>query len=214
MHSCYRKWIFTVYHLLPLPISKGNNTYMFIKPQFYYLIIASIKIKHSSLNSLSNCKILSNHTHICLRKKPLYNTNSHSECHSELLMNHIEIPHTCDIRISFVDNEIGYQLTKNKNKWIYIYIVPQIRHITIDCDTKFLYDTAIVGTGFLSLTSFFKVYTRSVILIPSGEKTSSFLSYNPDFYITLDNNNSTEPIIPSNLDFRLYSNSYPYIQFR
>lgn len=186
--------MFTMYHLLPVPMpsNNNNNTYIFLRPSSDYMAITVNKMIYSLLFNLNDCKVISNQTHICLKTRPLYNTFGHGNCESELLQSHVAIPKSCDIRISSIENEIWYQLNE-KNKWL--YIVPNFTHITIDCREDGIHDLVLSGTGFFKLSTLCKAYTKSTTLIPVLDFSSSTNSYLPDFDITL--NEEITPSIPS-----------------
>lgn len=185
--------MFTMYHLLPVPMSSSNNnTYIFLRPSSDYMAITVNKMIYSLLFNLNDCKIISNQTYVCLKTRPLYNTLGHGNCESELLQAHVGIPKSCDIRISSIENEIWYQLNE-KNKWL--YIVPNFTHITIDCAENGIHDLVLSGTGFFKLTTHCKAYTKSITLIPVIDFSSSTDSYLPDFDITLNEEKSMS--IPS-----------------
>lgn len=172
--------IFNLFHLTPLPMSIGNNTYLFIKPNFDYITMTSTKRMYTPLNSLIDCKRSYNNTYICSRQTPLFNTYSKGICESELLVSHTSLPKVCDSRISILTNELWYQLNE-KNKWL--YVVPETVHVTIDCQRKGIFDIQIVDTGFLILSTHCDAYTKSVTLTPSQESSSSITSFLPDFDI-------------------------------
>lgn len=182
---------YTLYHLLPLPILSKNNTHIFIKPSSDYMTITLNKMSYSPLATLTDCKQSIEFTYICQRKEPIYNTLWHGNCETELLLNHVTIPKSCDIRITSIINEIWYQLIE-QNKWL--YVVPQITHITIDCHKKGLYDIQIKGTGFLTLTPSCKAYTKSVTLIPTVQLSSSISTFIPELNIITDSQQDEHPI--------------------
>lgn len=187
---------FTLYHLIPIPTKTTNNTYIFIKPTFDHVAISFNKMHYSQV-TLTSCKILSSNTYICYRDRPMYNSYMHKICETELIFNHVEMPKSCDIRIGIIENELWYQLTE-KNKWL--FVAPQITHVTLDCRKKGIFDIQIVNTGFLSIAPQCKAYTKSVTLLPTTEYSSTVDHFIPSFDITLDDNKPDEPRIPK-LDF-------------
>lgn len=183
-----------LYHLLPLPIHTRNNTFVFIKPDFDYLALSYNKLSYSPLTSI-DCNTVSNITYIiCPRERHIYNSYNHKICESELLLNNIELPKSCDIRMGLIENEVWYQLSE-KNKWL--YVVPYLTHVTIDCKKKGVFDLQINGTGFISLKSTCKAYTKSVTLNPTSDYSSSVESFITSMDIKLQNGNIDEMGIPS-----------------
>lgn len=193
--------VFTLYHILPLPIPVGNNnTHMFINPSSDYISVSVNKMTFTPVDNLQKCKELSNNTYICPRENPLYNTFGQSNCETELLQNHISLPKSCDVRVSYITSEIWYQL-KDVNKWL--FVIPELTHMTVDCGQDGIHDITLYGTGFLTLSHICKAYTKSITLFTVNEQsstvTSRSMSYLPTLDITLKIDNT--PIL-SPLDFQ------------
>lgn len=88
---------FILYKLFPLPKLTVNNTYIFIKPTNDYIAMSVNKLKYSLINTLLDCKTISNDNIICPIHQPLSNTYSQPSCESELLINHVKMPQSCNI---------------------------------------------------------------------------------------------------------------------
>lgn len=158
---------YLLYNIIPLPIPKTNNDYIFILPSIKLIAIDESKTNYFTLSSLNECQLLNENKYLCYKNEPIYSTRIRPICETELLFTSNTISKSCNFHIISNPPEIWKKLY-NKNRWI--YILPKYTDVTVNCkktqENHFsLEHLTLSKTGIVELKQNCKLYTSSTTLI-------------------------------------------------
>jgi hypothetical protein len=153
---------FEIYKMIPIPISLGNNKFVYINTDESILCLDQTRQYYFEMKTeeLINCKNLDSRTYICKQKQPLLSSHLQESCAVKLLQHRKEIPKSCDTRLMQVRNTIWTQLDNNER----IYFVPTTDSVTVICTEKETSEITLTGIGKLSINTGCKGYTAFAVL--------------------------------------------------
>lgn len=153
---------YDLYYVLPIPIRSKDNTFVFILPNFKYLLMSNNKIHYTSLENLDQCKKLQNNLrYICKLETPLYSIHTSKTCETELMYKNSKLPVECDTRIGYIPSEQWFKL-HTINNWV--FVAPRKVIATLNCKNKDPVDIELINTGILQIMDSCKLYTTNVML--------------------------------------------------
>jgi hypothetical protein len=140
-------------------------------------------MQYNTLRNINDCKLISTGENVCKLSEPIFSLHSKPICETDLL-SASRIPASCDTRISHLNSEIWHKLNA-RNSWI--YVLPTLTHVTINCKQSAPEDLVLSKTGILSLAPACKAYTSTTILTSSyNNLTSNFTQVIPKVDILQD----------------------------
>ena len=98
---------YNLYKLIPLPIRRQDDYYVFILPSTEYIAVSENKVHYVTFITIDKiCINLDEERSICKHDNPLYTTHSRKICEIELLFQPSFIPETCEIKVTHILKEI------------------------------------------------------------------------------------------------------------
>lgn len=172
---------YTMYHIIPFPISLINNNYIFIKSSIEYLAISQDNEKFVTFTYQNY--IMCKHSLIITVCTPhnTINRNTDKTCEIQLYLDPQILPTTCVIgHINTITT--FYKKLNFKNSWL--YASSDIQTATIVCPNKSK-TIKISGTGIISINKQCYIKTTTIILKPNNciNNTSYNIDFIPQFHL-------------------------------
>lgn len=175
---------FTLYHIysLPTPHDINNpNTFALINPSAKFLAITQDKLLYSTLQDLSECKVINGNYYLC-KQGNIQSSVGNPTCEVIILIEHVKgIPDSCNYKTIVGEIDIWQKL--NNNKWIYVQ--SDVTKLSINCNGS-INDYDIIGTGIMKLPKYCKAYHKLFQFIPSQQFETKIYIPHPNFNIIED----------------------------
>jgi hypothetical protein len=162
------KNVFKALRLIPLPIAKDNQRFVYIETESAILHVDETRQYYFTTDreELNKCKSAKRVSYICKQTRPLLNSHLRESCVIKLLQPRVTIPKSCDTRIVSIINPVWTKL-EDRNEWI--YFIPSRDSVTIVCANKEPMEIVISGTGKLTIQAGCKGYTKTALLTTLSE---------------------------------------------
>ena len=156
----------TIYHLykiLPFPVKKDKNTYVFINSNKEYIFSDPVRQHYGKLstNELTGCFHPDKLQYICQENIPIYTYIPEMDCEATLLHpSTVKMPTNCETRITSLEKTFWIPLYLS-NEWL--FVAPKQDKITVLCGEK-SNQVIIVNEGKLMLKQNCKAFSSYVTL--------------------------------------------------
>ena len=175
---------FTLYNLIPKPVSLGDTHYMYIKPSYNFLTVSRSKELYSTYDNFNYAQCKQTHDFLlCPEINPLHPRSTRPICEIQLLQEPKEVPSSCEIMHVRIATTIFHKL-QYKNAWLY---TTKGEMLFISCDAdKESSSYNLEGVGIIQLNNTCKGYASRDVLIPGKvENEKNFLDFVPKSIIKI-----------------------------
>lgn len=175
---------YNLYHVYALPTPHditSPNSFALISPSTKYLAITEDKLTYSTMNDLSECKIIKNNFHLC-KLGNIQSSVSNPICEVLIFSEYLkDIPDSCGYKVIFGNVDIWQKLMNNK----WIYVQSDIAKLSVNCNGNIV-DHDVIGTGILTVPKNCKAYHKLLQFVPSDEYETKVYIPSPNFNIIDD----------------------------